>query len=169
MIVVADSSVIISLWRIQRLELLRQLFGEVVIPFAVASEISVHGKPGSDLLSETSWIKQVSLSDSTFAQRLMAGMAGMPGLDIGESEAIVLALELKADALLIDDRHGRRVAERMGIPIIGVIGILLQAKRAGLLVEIRPVLDDLVEEVGFRLSQKLYWYTLKLAEEDQVS
>ncbi len=166
MIVVSDSSVIISLWRIQRLELLQQLFGEVVIPFAVASEISVHGKPGSDLLSEASWIKQVSLSDSTFVQRLMTGT---PGLDVGESEAIVLALELKADALLIDDRHGRRVAERMGIPIIGVIGILLQAKRAGLLVEIRPVLDDLVEEVGFRLSQKLYWYTLKLAEEDQVS
>ncbi len=163
MIVVSDSSVIISLWRIQRLELLQQLFGEVIIPPAVASEISVHGKPGSDLLSEVKWIRQVSLFDSTFVQRLMTRM---PGLDIGESEAIVLAFELKADALLIDDRHGRRAAERMGIPVIGVAGILLQAKRAGLLVGIRPVLDELVEEVGFRLSQKLYWHMLRLAKED---
>lgn len=165
MTVVADSSVIIVLWRVQRLNLLHQLFGEVVIPAAVATEISVQGKPGSTLLSETDWIKPASLFDITLADRFISGAEGMPRLDIGESEAIALALELKANALLVDDRQGRMVAKQMGIRVIGVVGILLLAKRVGLISEIRPVLDALVEDVGFRLNRRLYQHTLELADE----
>ncbi|NEP60464.1 MAG: DUF3368 domain-containing protein [Symploca sp. SIO2G7] len=86
-------------------------------------------------------------------------------LDPGEANAIVLALELKAGQLLIDERLGRIEAKRQGLRITGVLGVLLAAKRQGLIPLIRPILDRLLSEANFRISSQLYNETLALAEE----
>jgi len=77
-------------------------------------------------------------------------------LDEGESEAIALAHQLKADLLLLDERQGRAVASRLGLKFIGLLGILVEAKKNGFLPSIKPVLDEVISKVGFWVSHKLY-------------
>lgn len=90
-------------------------------------------------------------------------------LDRGEAEAIALALELKAEELLIDERLGRREANRLGVPIIGVLGILLVAKRRTLINAVQPVVDALISKAGFRVSLQLYEQVLQAAGEKDKS
>ena len=161
--IVSDSSVIISLWRIERIQLLPTLFGEILIPPAVVAEIGVHGKAGSDIFQQLEWLKPLSVRDLNLP-KLVQSLAGFRNLDAGETEAIALALAIQADAILIDEHRGRNVAERAGLRVTGVLGILLLAKNQGLLMEIRPVLDDLIA-VGFRLDASLYQRMITLAGE----
>ena len=77
-------------------------------------------------------------------------------MDPGEAEAIVLAIELEADALLIDEKKGRKIAEEHGIIITGLLGILIIAKSENLISEVKPILDKLIFETGFRINPKLY-------------
>ena len=86
-------------------------------------------------------------------------------MDIGEAEAIVLAVELKPDLFLLDERKGRVVASRLGIKFTGVLGILIEAKRSGLIAKVKPIMDVLIEQVGFRVSIKLYQQVLQVANE----
>jgi hypothetical protein len=74
-------------------------------------------------------------------------------------------VELNVDELLIDERLGRREAKRLGLPIIGVLGILVVAKGRGLISAVKPVLDDLILQAGFRVSDRLYTEILQVAEE----
>lgn len=86
-------------------------------------------------------------------------------LDAGEAEAIVLALEVKADYLIIDEWKGREKAEALGIKIIGVLGLLLQAKKENLIPEVKVLMDELIYQAEFRIHPKLYQAILKIAEE----
>lgn len=151
MIVVANAGPLIALAKIGRFNLLRSLYGQLHIPPAVRDEVvtSERGRPGAEEVDTAAWIHEVDVRDVTAIQLLRER------LDAGESEAIVLAIQLAADVLLIDEARGRRVAEARGLNKTGTIGTLIAAKKRGLVPEVSPLLDDL-RTAGFRMSEDLY-------------
>jgi predicted nucleic acid-binding protein len=159
-IIVTDTSPVRALEFIGQLHLLEALFGEVLLPPAVATELL---KPTSKLkpidVRLFPFFKTQSPKDRTVVNALRLQ------LDAGESEAIALAIELKADAILIDESRGRRVAIERGLEIIGVLGILLKAKARGLVPAIKPFTDQLQTGLRFRLSKALLDQVLKKAGE----
>ena len=160
MIVVSDTSVIVNLAAIGRLELMRALFSEVVLPEAVRDEVLAggEGSPGFVEIQTLPWIQTRAVSDRRMVAELQAE------LDAGEAEAIVLAKELHAD-LLIDERRGAEVAERLGIFHTGLLGVLLRAKRERHLPLIKPCLDQLTRETTFRMSAAVRLAVLGMAGE----
>jgi predicted nucleic acid-binding protein len=149
-IAVTDSSPLIVLYQIDRLELLRSLFRAVVAPPAVTREIA------PSLGALPTWI-----SERHFATTPNVAMS----LDAGEREAIALALHVSADVIILDDLDGRRRAEQLGLDVIGSAGILLQARRRGLIDTVRPELDAMVAN-GFYVSRQLYREVLAAAGEE---
>ena len=111
MIVVANAGPLIALGRLDRLDLLGQLFGEVQIPEAVAEEVigTAGNRPGAAAAAQASWLRTSTTGDAVAVSLLQERLGA------GESEAVVLALELDADLLLIDEARGRRVAEANGL------------------------------------------------------
>lgn len=158
MIVVSDTSVITNLLQLDLLDILHATFGQIIIPEKVAEELSkISGQ--LEIVHSTDWIEIRALSKRVDYNKLIES------LDPGESEAIAMALELHADALLIDEKEGRRVAQGMGIVVTGLLGILLIAKENSVIHEIKPILDKLIFELGFRINPKLYRKVLDKAEE----
>jgi len=86
-------------------------------------------------------------------------------LDQGEAESIALAIELEADLLILDEREGRRSAKRFGLNVTGVLGVLLEAKAADLIQEVRPLVQELRDRAGFYLSEDVQQLICKLAGE----
>lgn len=162
MIIVSDSTPIIALARIGSLDLLRSIFNTVSIPRSVYDEIVGVGinRPGAQEVAGASWINTVSVRN----RRAVARLLSTERIDRGESEAIVLAQELKSDYLLLDDLKARAVARSMQIPIIGTVGVLLIAKENGLVPAIQPVLDALIAE-GLRIHPKLYLEAMRYTGE----
>jgi len=158
--VVSNSTPLIHLAKIGRLDLLRKFFGEVFIPKAVYRECVLEGKGSKDaeLIEKADWIKVVEIKDETLKKSLMLE------LDEGESEAIVLSLEMNADLLLIDDYDGREVARALGLKVTGTIGVLLRAKFREKIPSLRVELEKL-KETGFWLSEGLYKRILEEAGE----
>ena len=159
-IVVSDSSPLIHLSQIGRLNLLGKLFGELSIPHAVYHEVVLEGRerPGSREVREASWIKVVRVRNE-YLKRILQLL-----LDEGEAEAIVLALEANASLVLLDDREARLQAKRLGLRVTGTLGILLRAKKLGLIENLREELNKL-KETGFRISKSLEEEVLKAANE----
>lgn len=122
---VSDASPLIALNLIDELKLLQGLFSEVLIPPAVAREVA----PGVTL---PAWVKTRAL------QQPMSGEILRASLGAGESEAISLAQELRAEWLLLDERAARRLAQGLGLPVAGTLGLLNRAKEKGLLKAVRP-------------------------------
>nr|WP_206071100.1 DUF3368 domain-containing protein [Nodosilinea sp. P-1105] len=164
-IVVSDTSPLSGLAIAGYLSLLEQIYDEVIIPVAVANELRRGGQddPRITEVLALDWVEVQQPKNLALVETLQADQ----NLDRGESEAIALALELKADELLIDERLGRREASRLGLSITGLLGILLVAKRRGLVGAIRPIMDDLINEAGFRVSSQLYADVLAMAGEDE--
>ncbi|MBW4591963.1 MAG: DUF3368 domain-containing protein [Brasilonema angustatum HA4187-MV1] len=161
MIVVCDTSPITNLAAVGQLKLLQQLYNNIIIPQAVYDEMVNldYAVPGAIKVQSLSWIQHQQVINLTLVTTLLAE------LDQGEAEAIVLAIELGADLLLLDERRGRKVASRYGLNITGLLGILIEGKHKGLIATVKPVLDDLILQVGFRVSNKLYADTLQAAGE----
>jgi hypothetical protein len=160
-IIVSNTSPITNLAAVGRLDLLQQLYEKVVIPQAVYQELTVPGlePPGAKEVQTLAWIESRPVTDRALVTALETE------LDPGEAEAIALAIELKADLLLLDERRGRTVAARFGLRFIGLLGVLIDAKHQGYIPAVRPIMDDLVAKAGFWVSQQLYARVLQAAGE----
>ena len=161
MIVVSDTSPIINLATVEHLHLLPELFTEIVIPTAVFKEVAGPGnnEPGAKELKEASWVKVRSVP----AQPLLPQL--LHDLDQGEAEAIVLALDIKAEYVLIDETLGRKIALSYNLQPLGVLGILLLAKQRELIVAVTPLMDRLRQEAKFYIESRLYQHIKALAQE----
>ena len=147
-VVVSDTSPLIVLSNIGEIEILKKLFRKIIIPKAVYEEFGKY----------YDWIEIMEVKNKVAVKILNKS------LHKGESEAIILSIELNADLLIVDDKDARKVASDLGLNIIGTVGILLLAKKKGYYKEIKPIIDKLLEK-GFRLSKDVVEYVLKEADE----
>jgi len=136
--VIVDSACLIGLERIGKLEILPQVFSPILIPPAVAEEVNL----------DMSWLTVETPHNHALITTLKTQ------LDPGESEDIALAVELPETFILLDDLSARELALQLNLKVIGTVGLLLRAKRQGVVPEIKPLLQAL-ENANFRISQAL--------------
>ncbi|MBC6474268.1 MAG: DUF3368 domain-containing protein [Hormoscilla sp. GM102CHS1] len=147
---------------IDQLHLLQQLYGTVFIPEAVYRELTDPSFPiaGSTEVQTFDWIETCAVINRTLVDSLS------DELDIGEAEAIALAVEMQAEPVLIDERRGRLVAARLNLRYTGILGILVEAKSQGLIDRVKPLLDALINQAGFWVAEPLYNSVLRLIDEE---
>lgn len=162
MIVVSNTSPLTNLAAIGLFHLLHDLYGQILVADGVWAELNAYNQawPGSDNVANASWVEQHT------PQNLQVITALRRDLDQGEAETIALAMELGADLVLLDEQDGRYAAQRFGLKVIGVLGILLEAKSKGLIEQTKPYLDALRQQAGFYIQEKLYQHVLKMAGEE---
>lgn len=165
MIVISDTSAITNLAAIGHLQLLPQLYNQVTIPEAVYRELVDIDPPvpGTVEVQTSCWLEVRQVANRKVVERLQNEVR----LDPGESEAIALALDLGAELLLIDERRGRAEANRLGLRITGLLGILIEAKQRNLIVAVKPLMDALIATSEFRVSLTLYTQILEMVDEAQ--
>jgi predicted nucleic acid-binding protein len=149
--IVSNATPLIGLAVIQRFDLLRQFFGEITIPQAVYEEAVVSGRDIGGARREilaANWVKVVPVTDRLAVEVLL------DELDLGEAETIVLAREIEADWVLMDERKGRLKLAQLNQPKIGTLGILLKARQDGIIPVLRPELEALCQN-GFSISQQI--------------
>lgn len=154
--VVSNSTPLIALSKIGKFALLKDYFPEICIPRAVYIEVVDNGGNlyGARKVKEVDWIKVKEVGNQLAVKALKTS------IDAGESEAVILATEIGADLLIIDDADGRQIAQGMGLKVTGTVGVLLMAAKDGKL-DLKGALEHLRAE-GFRLSQKEYQRILGL-------
>ena len=167
MIVISDTTPLISLLKINRLNLLEKLFESVQIPRGVFSELTENPKYAveAETVRNCDFIQVIDEIDENYVSLLRRST----GLDLGESEAIYLSASKKADILLMDEIRGREVAVRMGIKIMGTIGILVLAYEDCLITkdEIKEAVE-ILRDSGRHISEKLYEQLLHLIEKNPL-
>jgi len=150
-VAVSDASPIIALNQIHRLDLLRNQFGQVVVPPAIELEV----EPSAGVLP--AWVhRQYAPVPPDFLR----------DLDPGEREAIALTIQLGANFLVIDDLPGRHAAMSLGLRVIGSLGLLVRAKQSNLIGEVRPLMDAMISH-GLYASEELYRRILRRADETE--
>jgi predicted nucleic acid-binding protein len=148
--VISNSSPIIHLGKINQLHLLKDLFGEILIPKAVHEECVVQGKnrPEVDAIVEADWLKVHETTDKNLIKLLRSE------IDQGEAESIALAIQIQAGLILLDDSEAREKARLYDLPICGTLGVLLRAKLNGKLSSLSTALTDL-QASGFWIQNNL--------------
>jgi uncharacterized protein len=156
--VVLNNTPLVALWTIGRLDLLRDLFGEVLIPQAVEAEfLAIDRSLRERSLADAPWVRTVALAQP---RRALA----FAGLDRGEAEVMALAEERGARLVVLDERKARRFAERLELPLTGTLGLLLSAKEAGLIDSVALWVDR-IHDAGLYLRIDLVKRVLELAGE----
>lgn len=152
----------IGLTAIGALDWLRQLYETVIIPEAVYQEVVISGagKPGAQAVATSAWIQRQAIKNRTAVGYLMNTI----GLGEGESEAMVLAGEINADLILLDDFKARRYALQQQFSITGMVGIVLAANQTGIINLVRPQLDALIA-AGVFIDSSLYNQACQIAGE----
>lgn len=163
MIIVSDTTPIITLSKIERLDLLQKLFENIMIPRAVYDELTSNSQfqEEAKVIADAEYIKVVEVEDSKAVELLQRAT----GLDLGESEAIIYTNSYKAGLLLIDEIKGRKVAKQMGISVMGTIGVLMTAYDEKFISshKIKEYIETM-KNVGRHISDKLYAQLLDLIE-----
>ena len=159
-VVVSDASPLINLARVNQFDLLATFYGQIVITEAVYEEVVVRGegRDGSREVKEATWI-DVQVPQDELAVRALAAELGR-----GEASAIILAQELDAPLLIIDEVRGRRIALQLGLKVHGTLGVLTRAKREGRIVSLRQALD-LLRARGTWIDQELFDEVLRIVGE----
>jgi len=157
--VVSNTTPILTLMGIGVLDLLQQLYGEVCIPKGVWEEIQ-QGKDKSIYqdVSQLDWVQVQAVSNQEALAYLYTE------LDKGEAETLVLAREIEARLVLIDEKAARRVADQLGLTYTGSLGVLLRAKARELIPEVKPLIDQMRSN-GIWISDTLYHHILQQANE----
>ncbi|KAA3651094.1 MAG: DUF3368 domain-containing protein [Rhodocyclaceae bacterium] len=148
--VVADSGPLIAFARLSALGVLHEMFGKVLVPRVVADECTFQlHRPGAQAIA--------AAIEATVLTRMEVGgvarFAETHLLDASEAAALLLA-QAQACPALVDERRGRRVAARLGVPVVGTVGVLLAARQAGKMPALNPLLDSL-DAFGYRLPKAL--------------
>ena len=159
MIVIADSSALVALSVCQVLEKTETLFGKVYVPDSVYKEVSIKGKPESEVLKKFLETRTKSINLDDYMIKNTANLGS------GELEAIALYINLSADLLIIDDAKAKKVAYANGLEVMGSIGVLLLVKERGLIEKIKPLLG-LLDASDIHLSSKIIKKALELAGEN---
>jgi predicted nucleic acid-binding protein len=160
-IVVADTAVLVNLCRVGQGALFKSLFQEVIVPPEVIAEFV-------RLTMVSPRFKGLTMPEGIREQSptiISSVVQSSEGLDAGEAAALSLAVEIHADAVLLDERRGYEVALQLGLHSIGVLGILIQAKKAGLIVSVKPVIASLERDAGFWISEGLRKKVLQVVGE----
>lgn len=154
--VIANTTPLIALANIDRLELLHELYGTIIVPQAVVDEII--SEPAKQRVRSATWIKVEAIQDSSqkdiFRARLHAG----------EVEVMILAREQNADLVIMDDNAAKKTAKFLGLNVTGTLGILLKAKKEGYLEMVEPIMNELILD-GLFISDTVKGYVLKEAGE----
>lgn len=152
--VVSNTSPILNLAVIGKLSLLHDQFGEILIPNAVLEELRIQEDlPGSQAMREAlkeEWLRIQEVSDQSLVRILQRE------LDNGEAAAITLAVQVKAEWILLDEKEGRKIAKSLGLKVAGILGILLRARHEGRLPSMQKAMDQLRDRAGFRIGAELY-------------
>lgn len=157
--VIVDTSPIQYLYQTKLLNLLPQLYGSVIIPQAVASELSAGAALQVFLpdITSLSWLEVRTTKVNVTLQQIN-------GLGVGEKEVLALASEIKDSLVIVDDGLARYYAKQLKLKLTGTLGILLKAKQSGKLITVAPILDNL-DNLGFRLAYSTRMTVLELAGE----
>jgi len=151
LLIVCDSSTLISLSSINHLWILKKLSDRVIIPEKVYEEVVIagSGKPGAIEIGKSTWLERNTATNLDYVKKLCKI------LNIGESEAIALAKDLKADLIVLDDELARKIARKEGLKVSGLLALLVKAKEEKLIPSVKPILNELKAK-GFYLSEALY-------------
>lgn len=155
--VIVNSTPVIGLANIGRLDVLRQMYGAITIPQAVFDEIKSPSVQ-RQVNANRNWIRVEQISDTSQKQMYRAK------LHAGEVEVMILAQEKKADLVILDDNAAKKTAKFLGLRVIGTLGILVLAKKRGYIKEVSPVLEALKRD-GFFVSDDLCDLVLRQADE----
>lgn len=148
-VIISDTSCFIILTNIGNLDLLHQVYGQIITTPDIAAEYG-------EILPD--WVEIKSVKDQ-YRQRLLEMQ-----IDKGESSAITLALEIPDCTLILDDYKARRIAEQLGIPFTGTIGVIIRAKLMGIIPSIKPLLEK-IQQTDFRLTSEIVNQAIKEAKE----
>ncbi|MBS9766775.1 MAG: DUF3368 domain-containing protein [Flavobacteriaceae bacterium] len=156
--IISNTTPILSLLKIDKLHILKELYGKVIVPFAVYEEVEQgKEKPYYQNLAEFDWIEIKSIQNEKSRLYFL-------DLDKGEAEVLILSKEEDADLVIIDELLGRRYAKQMDIKLTGTLGVLLKAKSKGIIPSVKELLFELSEK-GSWFSPKLISKIVELAKE----
>lgn len=147
MIVVSYTSSISNLLQVGLIDVLNVLFGEITITPAVRRELYAVPEQES-MIGQIDWISVQAPQNQKLVYKLLEE------LDLGESESIALAVEEGARYLIIEESKGRAIADSYGVKVVGILGVLIQAKQKGVIPSVKESIEKLIE-IGFRLDKKL--------------
>ena len=153
--VVANSTPVIALSEIGRLGILKDLYGEIIIPNAVRNEVTVKAPRRLD---GHDWVRVKAISNLAAKEMFTSALHEV------EVEVMLLAKEIGADLVIMDDGLARRHAKYLGLTVTGTVGVLLRAKSAGIITEVAPVLHSLIQN-EFYISDEVYSEVLNIAGE----